>query len=94
MKTPIYKKYKIYYNGEFLEEISATSKKNVKEYIQDKYNSAHRIDSSNNLGWVKYRLKNFDIVLCTHSHELQADITKVLMFGDDGFEQLKKNHEK
>ena len=32
MKTPIYKKYKIYYNREFLEEISATSKKNVNEY--------------------------------------------------------------
>lgn len=37
MNKPIYKMYSIYYNGTHKEDVLATSKKNVKEYIKDNY---------------------------------------------------------
>jgi hypothetical protein len=37
MKKPIYKTYRISYDGKVREEVSATSKKNVREYIKDNY---------------------------------------------------------
>lgn len=71
MRTPTYKKYKIYHNGEFLEEISATSKKNVKEYVKDDYKGKYQTIHENGYIYCPYyRLKNFDIVEVCESEDL------------------------
>jgi len=60
MKTPKYKNYRISYDGKVREEVSATSKKNVMEYVKANYITY--ITNENNI--IKqnfYRLKLFNI---------------------------------
>jgi hypothetical protein len=62
MKTPKYKNYRISYNGKVIEEILATSKKNVMEYIKTNYITY--ITNENNI--IKenfYRLGLFNVEL-------------------------------
>jgi hypothetical protein len=62
MKKPIYKKYSIFYDGTHREDISATSKQNVREYIKDHYITYLKTEN----GIISehfYRLKNFEVRL-------------------------------
>ena len=59
MRTPIYKNYRIFYEGNFLEDISATSKKNVLEYIHDTYKQQW----DERINYKYFKLKLFDVEL-------------------------------
>lgn len=84
MKTPIYKKYNILYKGGFLEQISATSKKNVQEYIVDEYKGKSITNSYLNYIWgEKYIMKEFKILLNTKAFEYEREGAKREMFGDE-----------
>lgn len=62
MRKPIYKTYSIFYNGTYREDISATSKQNVREYIKDNYITFLKTENGI-ISQHFYRLKNFEVRL-------------------------------
>lgn len=61
-ESPIYKVYSIFYDGMHQEDISATSKQSVKEYIKDNYKTFLVLEKGV-LNIYPYRLKNFKVEL-------------------------------
>ena len=57
-----YNKYEIYYDGKLMEKISSMSKKSLREYIKDHYDS-HIVNVEGVYREVRYKLGLFSINL-------------------------------
>lgn len=60
MQNQTYRKYSIFYKGEHKEDISATSKKNVMDYIRMNYVS-HLVNRDGVVSREFYRTKSFNV---------------------------------